>query len=34
MLESQIATNDKLPNIHPGEILKEEFLVPNFIEKG
>ena len=28
MLESQIATNDKLPNIHPGEILKEEFLVP------
>ena len=28
MLESQIATNDRLPNIHPGEILKEEFLVP------
>ena len=28
MLESQITTNDKLPNIHPGEILKEEFLVP------
>ena len=28
MLESQTATNDKLPNIHPGEILKEEFLVP------
>ena len=25
MLESQIIT-DKLPNIHPGEILKEEFL--------
>ena len=28
MLESQITTNDKLPNIHPGKILKEEFLVP------
>ena len=28
MLESQTATNDKLPNIHPGKILKEEFLVP------
>ena len=28
MLESQITTNGKLPNIHPGEILKEEFLVP------
>ena len=28
MFESQITTNDKLPNIHPGEILKEEFLVP------
>ena len=28
MLESQIPTNVKLPNIHPGEILKEEFLVP------
>lgn len=28
MLKSQTATNDKLPNIHPGEILKEEFLVP------
>ena len=26
MLESQIITNEKLPNIHPGEILKEEFL--------
>ena len=28
MLESQIITNEKLPNIHPGEVLKEEFLVP------
>lgn len=28
MFKSQITTNDKLPNIHPGEILKEEFLVP------
>jgi len=28
MLESQIITNDRLPNIHPGEILKEEFLEP------
>ena len=28
MFESQITTDDKLPNIHPGEILKEEFLVP------
>lgn len=26
MSESQIITNEKLPNIHPGEILKEEFL--------
>jgi len=28
MLESQITINEneKLPNIHPGEILKEEFL--------
>ena len=26
MLESKITTNEKLPNIHPGEILKEEFL--------
>lgn len=28
MSESQIITNGKLPNIHPGEILKEEFLSP------
>ncbi|MBO4759795.1 MAG: HigA family addiction module antidote protein [Spirochaetaceae bacterium] len=28
MSESQIITNEKLPNIHPGEILKEEFLSP------
>ena len=28
MSESQIITNEKLPNIHPGEVLKEEFLVP------
>lgn len=28
MSESQTATNDRLPNIHPDEILKEEFLVP------
>ena len=26
MSESQIITNEKLPNIHPGEILKEDFL--------
>lgn len=26
MSESQIIINDRLPNIHPGEILKEEFL--------
>lgn len=28
MLESQTITDEKLPNIHPGEVLKEEFLVP------
>lgn len=28
MLELQTTTNDPLPNIHPGEILKEEFLLP------
>ena len=26
MLESKITTNETLPNIHPGEILKLEFL--------
>ncbi len=26
--ESLIITNERLPNIHPGEILKEEFLMP------
>lgn len=26
MSESQIIIDEKLPNIHPGEILKEEFL--------
>lgn len=28
MSKSRIITNKKLPNIHPGEVLKEEFLVP------
>ncbi|MBR5964510.1 MAG: HigA family addiction module antidote protein [Treponema sp.] len=28
MLKSRTTTNKKLPNIHPGEILKEEFLLP------
>ena len=28
MLESQIIIDEKLPNIHPGEVLKEEFLSP------
>ena len=28
MSESQTITDEKLPNIHPGEVLKEEFLVP------
>ena len=28
MLKSQIITKEKLPNIHPSEVLKEEFLVP------
>ena len=28
MSESQITTDEKLPNIHPGEVLKEEFLIP------
>lgn len=27
MLESRIITDEKLPNIHPCEVLKEEFLV-------
>ena len=26
MLELQIITDEKLPNVHPGEILKEDFL--------
>ncbi|GAB1433783.1 HigA family addiction module antitoxin [Spirochaetota bacterium] len=25
---STIITNERLPNIHPGEILNEEFLIP------
>lgn len=28
MLESQITTIERLPNVHPGEVLKEEFLSP------
>lgn len=28
MLKSQTTTKEKLPNVHPGEILKEEFLSP------
>ncbi|MBP5407175.1 HigA family addiction module antidote protein [bacterium] len=28
MSKSQIITDEKLHNIHPGEVLKEEFLVP------
>ena len=28
MSKSQTTTNNKLPNIHPGEILKYEFLEP------
>ena len=28
MSESQTITEERLPNIHPGEILKEEFLDP------
>lgn len=28
MSESRITTDNKLANIHPGEVLKEEFLVP------
>ena len=28
MLESQITIDEKLPNIHPGEVLKDEFLSP------
>ena len=28
MLESRITTDERLPNVHPGEILKEEFLLP------
>lgn len=28
MLKSRTTTNKKLPNVHPGEILKEEFLLP------
>ena len=28
MLESQTITDERLPNIHPGEVLKEEFLSP------
>jgi len=26
--ESLITTDERLPNIHPGEVLQEEFLVP------
>jgi addiction module HigA family antidote len=26
--ESLITTNERLPNIHPGEVLQEEFLLP------
>lgn len=26
--KSQTTINEKLPNIHPGEVLKEEFLTP------
>ena len=26
MSESRIITDEKLPNIHPGEILKEDFF--------
>lgn len=28
MSKSRITTDNKLSNIHPGEVLKEEFLVP------
>ncbi|MBR2282426.1 MAG: HigA family addiction module antidote protein [Spirochaetales bacterium] len=28
MSESKITTENRLANIHPGEVLKEEFLVP------
>lgn len=28
MSKSQTTINEKLPNIHPGEVLKEEFLTP------
>ena len=28
MSESEIITENRLENVHPGEILKEEFLVP------
>lgn len=28
MLKSRTTTNKKLPNVHPGEVLKEEFLLP------
>ena len=28
MLELQIITNDSLDNIHPGQVLKEDFLEP------
>lgn len=28
MSKSQTITDEKLHNIHPGEVLKEEFLVP------
>ena len=28
MSEYRTITDDKLPNIHPGEVLKEEFLEP------
>ena len=26
--ESLITTDERLPNIHPGEVLQEEFLIP------
>lgn len=28
MSKSRTTTNDKLKNIHPGEVLREEFLIP------
>ena len=28
MSESRIITENRLANIHPGEVLREEFLIP------